>query len=169
MPLYKWEGVDRTGNLKQGTVDAPSEIEAQNQVKALGVEKATVKKQAEAIIIPGLTKVPNKSKVVFTRQLATMIDAGLPLVKCLEILGNQEPNPLFQKTILEVKATVEGGCTFAEALGKHPKVFDTLFVNLVGAGEMGGILDTILNRLSAYMEKAASLASTAVWASWAWR
>jgi type IV pilus assembly protein PilC len=157
MSLYKWEGIDRTGNIKQGTVDAPSELEAQTQVKALGVDKAKIKKQAEALIIPGITKVPNKSKVVFTRQLATMIDAGLPLVKCLEILGNQEPNPLFQKTILEVKATVEGGSTFAEALGKHPKVFDNLFVNLVGAGEMGGILDTILNRLSAYMEKAAAL------------
>ena len=98
-----------------------------------------------------------KDLVVFTRQFATMIDAGLPLVQCLEIPGTQQENATFKKKILEIKHDVEGGSTFSEALGKHPKIFDSLYVNLVAAGEVGGILDTILNRLAKYMEKAAAL------------
>ena len=159
MALYTWEGKDRSGDVKSGTLDAPSEMDVERQLKEMGVEPTKIKKKAGggAIIIPGITTVPVKSKVVFTRQLATMIDAGLPLVQCLEILGSQEPNPLLQKTILGVKSSVEGGSTFADALAKHPKVFDNLFVNLIAAGEVGGILDTILNRLAAYMEKAMKL------------
>jgi type IV pilus assembly protein PilC len=95
--------------------------------------------------------------VVFTRQFATMIDAGLPLVQCLEILGGQEPNATFKKTLTMVKADVESGSTFSDALAKHPNTFDRLYTNLVAAGEVGGILDTILNRLAAYMEKAEAL------------
>ncbi len=158
MALYDWEGKDRAGEIKRGTLDAPGEMEVEKQLQAMGVTPTKIKKKGGgAIIIPGITKVPVKSKVVFTRQLATMIDAGLPLVQCLEILGTQEPNPLFQKIILAVKGSVEGGTTFADALSKHPKTFDNLFVNLIAAGEMGGILDTILNRLAAYMEKAMKL------------
>jgi type IV pilus assembly protein PilC len=97
--------------------------------------------------------VKTKTLVVFTRQLATMIDAGLPLVQCLDILGTQEPDADFQKVILGVKGQVEQGSTLADALKKYPKVFDTLFVSLVQAGEVGGILDTILNRLAQYTEK----------------
>jgi len=125
----------------------------------MGITPTSVKKSkaSSVLIIPGITKVKVKSKVVFTRQLATMIDAGLPLVQCLEILGSQEPDPYFQQIILSVKNAVESGSTFADALGKHPKTFDTLFVNLVAAGEMGGILDTILNRLANYMEKSMKL------------
>ncbi len=160
MALFTWEGKDRSGDLKTGTLDAPSQLDVERQLKEMGVEPTKIKKKSGAggaIIIPGITKVPVKSKVVFTRQLATMIDAGLPLVQCLEILGSQEPNPLLQKTILAVKSSVEGGSTFADALAKHPKVFDNLFINLIAAGEVGGILDTILNRLAAYMEKAMKL------------
>jgi type IV pilus assembly protein PilC len=91
--------------------------------------------------------------VIFSRQFATMIDAGLPLVQCLDILINQQDNKSFQKVLSDVKVDVESGSTFAKALGKHPKVFDQLFVALVAAGEVGGILDTIMNRLSAYIEK----------------
>ncbi len=159
MALYNWEGKDRHGEPKRGVLDAPSEMEVQNQLRSMGVEPTKIKKKrgSSAIIIPGFSNVPIKTKVVFTRQLATMIDAGLPLVQCLEILGSQEPHPLFQKIILDVKRSVESGSTFADALAKHPKVFDNLFVNLVQAGEMGGILDTILNRLAAYIEKAVKL------------
>ncbi len=110
------------------------------------------------ITIPGLgRKITTKDIVVFTRQFATMIDAGLPLVQCLDILASQQENPEFKKVLIDVKSSVEGGSTFADALKKHPKVFDELFVNLVAAGEVGGMLDTILNRLSIFMEKAEKL------------
>jgi type IV pilus assembly protein PilC len=95
--------------------------------------------------------------VIFTRQFATMIDAGLPLVQCLEILSSQNENPAFARMLKQVKADVEGGNTFSDSLAKHPKVFDHLFCNLVRAGEIGGILDTILGRLAAYIEKNAKL------------
>ena len=108
----------------------------------------------------GFLKQPitTKELVIFTRQFATMIDAGLPLVQCLKILGDQQENPTFKKVIEEVRSDVEQGSTFADALFKHPKPFDALFCNLVAAGEVGGILDTILNRLAVYLEKADALA-----------
>ena len=159
MPVYEFEGRTAQGDLKHGTIDAPSELQAESELRSAGVTPTKLKKKKKEItlIIPGITKVPVKSKVVFTRQLATMIDAGLPLVQCLEILSSQEPNPLLQRTIKQVKASVESGSTFADALARHPRVFDGLFVNLVAAGEMGGILDTILNRLANYLEKAMKL------------
>jgi type IV pilus assembly protein PilC len=95
--------------------------------------------------------------VIFTRQFATMIDAGLPLVQCLEILQSQQENKVFKKTLTEIRSAVEGGATFAAALKQHPKVFTSLYANMVEAGEAGGILDTILNRLAQYMEKAMGL------------
>jgi len=95
--------------------------------------------------------------IVFSRQFSTMIDAGLPIIQCLDILFSQQENPTFKKVIKQIKSDVEGGQTFAESLQKHPKMFDTLFVNMVAAGEAGGILDVILRRLSAYMEKMAKL------------
>jgi type IV pilus assembly protein PilC len=109
------------------------------------------------IKLPGLSGVPRRTLVIFTRQFATMIDAGLPLVQCLEILAAQEPNKTFQSLLYEIKSSVESGATFADSLKRHPKIFDELFVNLVAAGEVGGILDTILNRLANYLEKAARL------------
>jgi type IV pilus assembly protein PilC len=110
------------------------------------------------LTIPGLEAKPTKKDlVIFTRQFATMIDAGLPLVQCLDILGSQQEKKSFKKIILKVKEDVEGGATFADGLGKHPRVFDSLYVHLVAAGEVGGILDTIMNRLATYIEKAESL------------
>lgn len=157
MALFQWEATNRQGEEKQGVIDAPSQIEVENRLRSMGLTATKIKKkkaERKPIKIPGLGGVPTKTKVVFTRQLATMIDAGLPLVQCMEILGGQEPNPEFRKILLSVKSSIESGSTFADALGKHPTVFDNLFVNLVSAGEMGGILDTILNRLAVYMEKA---------------
>jgi type IV pilus assembly protein PilC len=111
--------------------------------------------------IPGMAvKVLIKDVVIFTRQFATMIDAGLPLVQCLEILAKQQPNLTLRSAISKIKKKVEGGSTFAEALGEHPKIFDNLYVNLVAAGEVGGILDNILNRLATHMEKAEKLKKT---------
>jgi len=102
-------------------------------------------------------KITTKDIVVFTRQFATMIDAGLPLVQCLDILSSQQENKTFKTVLMKVKEDVESGSTFADALAKHPKAFNDLYVNLVAAGEVGGILDTILNRLAAYIEKALKL------------
>ncbi len=163
MPMFKWSGKDTTGAAKSG------EIEAANQAAAVGLlrqQKITLDSISEKkglsmdITIPGLEAQPSKKDlVIFTRQFATMIDAGLPLVQCLDILGNQQEKNSFKKVILKIKEDVEGGSTFADALSKHPKIFDSLYVNLVAAGEVGGILDTILNRLAAYIEKAEALKS----------
>jgi type IV pilus assembly protein PilC len=115
------------------------------------VEKVRQKRKSISLSLGG--GVSAAQLVVFVRQFATMIDAGLPLVQCLEILSSQEPSKYFRSVLLDVKANVEGGATFADSLRRHPKVFDSLFVNLVAAGEIGGILDTILNRLATYIEK----------------
>jgi type IV pilus assembly protein PilC len=125
-----------------------------------GINATSVKSRPQdfELNIPGLRpKVSDKDLVTFTRQFATMIDAGLPLVQCLDILGSQTENKTFGNTIKKVQADVEGGSTFAEALRKHPRAFPELYVNMVAAGEAGGILDTILNRLAAYIEKSMNL------------
>lgn len=160
MPVYKWEGRTRDGAVKKGTLEAPNEAVVNAQLRAQKIAPTKVKKSLGAveIKIPGLKpKVTTKDLVVFTRQFATMIDAGLPLVQCLEILSSQQQNSTFKEVLLKVKEDVEAGNTFADALAKHPKVYDRLYVNLVHAGEVGGILDTILNRLAAYIEKAMNL------------
>jgi type IV pilus assembly protein PilC len=110
------------------------------------------------ITIPGLGgKVTTKDVVIFTRQLTTMIDAGLPLAQCLDILAQQTENKVLAKAVLQIKADIESGATFADGLKKHSKIFDDLYTNMVAAGEVGGILDTVLGRLAGYMEKAAKL------------
>jgi type IV pilus assembly protein PilC len=160
MPTYAWEGRTRDGVVRKGTMEAPNEGLVSAQLRAQKIMPTKVKKSLGAIEIkiPGLKpKVKTKDIVVFTRQFATMIDAGLPLVQCLDILSSQQDNPTFKEILLKVKEDVESGNTFADALAKHPAVFDRLFVNLVAAGEVGGILDTILNRLAAYIEKAMKL------------
>jgi type IV pilus assembly protein PilC len=129
-----------------------AEAVRQTQVQPRAATADTPKKK---VVIGG--KVEPNEIVKFVRQFATMIDAGLPLVQCLDILSSQEPNPLFRETLRDIKNTVEGGSTFSEALGRHPKIFDDLFVNLVHAGEVGGILDTILQRLAVYIEKRVKL------------
>lgn len=161
MPLFEWEGQNASGELKSGTLEGNSVADVEVKLKQLQIKPSRVKrKQKEfSINIPFFSRVKTKTLVVFTRQLATMIDAGLPLVQCLDLLGQQEPDRGFQKIIFAVKGSVEAGSTFADALKKHPRVFDELYANLVAAGEMGGILDTILNRLAAYTEKSMKLKS----------
>ncbi|MCZ6782499.1 MAG: type II secretion system F family protein [Proteobacteria bacterium] len=162
MPLYTWVGRTRQGAAKKGVLDALNEGAVTAQLRAQGILPVKIKAKARDLseIFPFLnpTKVTTRELVIFTRQFATMIDAGLPLVTCLQILGDQQPNAGFKKVIGDIKANVEQGSTFADALGKHPKIFNDLFVNLVAAGEIGGILDTIMNRLAAYLEKADKLA-----------
>ena len=155
MPQFEWEGTSERGELRTGIIDAPSKQDVEARLNAEKIKIIRIKRKSKelTIKIPGLTKVATKTIVVFIRQLATMIDAGLPLVQCLEILSTQEPDPNFKEVLTKVKNSVEQGNTFADSLKKHPKVFDNLFVNLVAAGEMGGILDTILNRLADYTEK----------------
>src|SRR3989338_5122374 len=152
MPTFTYEGKTLSGEPRKGEIDAAN----------LAVASATLRRQqiitsklAEkkaggfALKIPGLGgKVGEKEIVVFTRQFATMIDAGLPLVQCLEILASQHENKVFKKALTEIRQSVEGGLTFAAALKQHPKVFTSLYANMVEAGEAGGILDTILNRVA---------------------
>jgi type IV pilus assembly protein PilC len=159
MPTFAYEGRTMSGEVKKGVIDAPNLASATATIRRQQIVPSSIteKKMGLGSIqlkIPGLGKViTTKEVVVFTRMFATMIDAGLPLVQCLEILSSQQENKEFKKVLSDVKASVEGGSTFADALKKHPKVFDDLYVNLVAAGEVGGILDTILNRLSVFMEK----------------
>ena len=162
MPVYTWVALTRKGRTLKGDIEAVDETIALSQLKR---RRLTVKKikpkpkdlfENVAFMQP---KVTNKDIVIFTRQFSTMIDAGLPLVQGLNILADQSENSTFKKILKEVTRDVEGGATLAEALAKHPKVFDNLFVNLVAAGEVGGILDTILQRLATYIEKAEKLKS----------
>jgi len=158
MAIWAWEGTNADGDFKRGELDAEDKDGAQAKLRQMGIGTViSVKKKKKdlELNIPGLTDgVPIKSLVVFTRQMATMIDAGLPLLQCLDLIGNQEPHPQLRKTILGVKASVEGGTSFSEALQKYPNVFEPLYINLIQAGEMGGILDTIMNKLAEYIEKA---------------
>ncbi|MBI4822269.1 MAG: type II secretion system F family protein [Deltaproteobacteria bacterium] len=154
MAVFIWEGKTRQGEVRTGTMEAENADIVSQKLKAQQIQASKIKKKPKELTLPTIgSGVASKELVVFTRQFATMIDAGLPLVQCLEILGSQQQNQIFGKIINGVRVDVESGSTLADALAKHPKVFDELFVNLVAAGEVGGILDTILNRLAAYMEK----------------
>lgn len=160
MGKFNWEGLSAEGIRKKGVLEAASADEARKKLVGMQIEPTSVKRDLTSIEIriPRLGGVKSKTLVVFTRQLATMVDAGLPLVQCLDILGQQEPDVEFKRVIQGVKGHVETGGTLADGLKKYPKVFDTLFVSLVQAGEVGGILDTILNRLAAYIEKSDKIA-----------
>ena len=162
MPKFAWEGKTRAGQVQKGEIEAPNQAAVTAVLRRQGVMPSNIKERGKGLDmelkIPGFEpKVTTKDLVVFTRQFATMIDAGLPLVQCLDILARQQDNKTFKKILTEVKESVESGSTFADALKKHPQAFDELYVNLVAAGEVGGILDTILNRLAAYIEKALKL------------
>ena len=161
MPVWVWEGKTKTGETRRGEVEAPDEGAVQQRLRAMALANVKIKKKPMqfAFKIPGMGGIGQKDIVIFTRQFATMIDAGLPLVQCLDILGTQLDNLAFREVLQKVKAKVESGSTLADALGDHPKVFDTLYVQLVAAGEIGGILDTILNRLAQYIEKNEKLKS----------
>jgi type IV pilus assembly protein PilC len=157
MAEFTWEARARTGEVRKGVMEAENEATVQTRLRAQQLNPVKVKKKPREINIIIGSGVDPKELVQFTRQFATMIDAGLPLVQCLEILSSQTPNKVFAAALKDIKQTVEGGSTFSDALRRHPKIFDELFVNLVQAGEMGGILDTILNRLAVYIEKRVKL------------
>src|SRR6266404_7316860 len=159
VPVWVWEGRTKSGEVKKGEVEAADEASVQQRLRAMALTNVKIKKKPIKISlkIPGLGGISQKDLVIFTRQFATMIDAGLPLVQCLDILSGQLDNMAFREVLTKVKVKVESGSTLADALGDHPKVFDTLYVQLVAAGEIGGILDTILNRLAQYIEKAQKL------------
>jgi type IV pilus assembly protein PilC len=161
MAIYNWQGRTRDGAKKKGVLEAGNEAAVTAQLRSQGILPTKVKlkpKDVEEIFTFLQKKVKTKDLVIFTRQFAVMIDAGLPLVQCLQILGDQSENPTLARIVKEVRNEVESGATFAESLAKHPKVFDDLYTNLVAAGEVGGILDTILNRLATQLEKADKLA-----------
>jgi len=158
MPRYKWEGKTLRGEKKKGEMEAPEEASVRTHLRQQNViPTKVVAKGKEVSFSFGRQKIKRKDVAVFTRQLATMIDAGLPLVQSMDILGMQQDNKAFKEIIKNIKEDVEGGSTFAGALKKHPKAFDELYVNLVVAGEEGGILDNVLTRLAIYIEKAEAL------------
>ncbi|HXX29624.1 MAG TPA: type II secretion system F family protein [Myxococcaceae bacterium] len=155
---WVWQARTKAGELKRGEMEALDGSTVETRLRSLGLAPVKVKKKPAELRMPQIgSGVTGKDILVFTKQFATMIDAGLPLVQCLDILGSQMDNRAFKKVIFAIKAKVEAGSTFADALKDHPKVFDELFVQLCAAGEVGGILDTILNRLATYREKAEKL------------
>src|SRR5437870_4652778 len=180
MPKFSYVAMDSRGKETKGTLDVSNQNEAIGRLKEMGYfptrvvevdkskEKGKEKTEAKAkgkpgakkglnlnISIPGLSgKVKPKILTVFTRQLATLVDAGLPLLRGLRVLERQERNPTLKKIIADLALAIEGGSTFSEGLAQHPKVFNRLFVNMVKAGELGGVLEVVLNRLSEFMEKA---------------
>jgi type IV pilus assembly protein PilC len=155
MAEFVWEARGKTGEVRKGVMEAETENTVQTRLRQQQLNPTRVKKKSRALNINlniG-SGVSQKDLVTFTRLFATMIDAGLPIVQCLEILQAQTDNKRFSAVLKDVKASVEQGATFSDSLRKHPKVFDPLYTNLVQAGEVGGILDTILNRLAVYIEK----------------
>jgi type IV pilus assembly protein PilC len=158
MAIFTWAGRTRQGTVHKGELTAKNKDEVISLLRRENILVTSVRKKPTEFTIPGMGRtVTDKDIVIFTRQFATMIDAGLPLVQCLEILSDQTENPVLAKTIGEVRTDVEGGSTYADSLGKHPKIFNELYVSMVAAGEAGGILDTILNRLAKHIEKAMKL------------
>ncbi len=162
MQVYLWKGKTSKNVTRKGEMEAPDEDYVRQHLLRQKLTPVKIKKKPKdlfenvAFMQP---KVKEADIIIFSRQFSTMIDAGLPIIQCLDILHNQQENPTFKKTIKEIKESVEKGETFAEALGRYPDQFDSLYVNMIAAGEAGGILDLILQRLSAYMEKAAKLKS----------
>jgi type IV pilus assembly protein PilC len=160
MPVFIWKGEDRKGTTQKGEIEAPHERAVRAQLGRMQIKPTKIKQKPKDLfenVSFMQPKVQTAEVVVFARQFATMIDAGLPLIQSLDILYSQQENKTFKKTLKEIKDSVEQGSTLADALGKYPNIFDDLFVNMVAAGEVGGILDTILDRLSGYMEKAMKL------------
>ncbi len=160
MPVYIWKGKNSYGEKRKGELEAPDEAAARAHLKRLRIENPTIKEKPKDIlenISIFQPKVTGKDIVIFTRQLSTMIDAGLPLVQCLQILAKQQSNTTFRRVLTEIQNDVETGTTLADAMRKHPKVFDNLYTNMIEAGELGGILDTILSRLAVFKEKSMAL------------
>jgi type IV pilus assembly protein PilC len=160
MAVYIWEAKTGKGEKRSGELEAPDEITVRVQLRRLQLTPTKIKKKPKDLLgnVKFLKpKVTQKDIVIFTRQLSTMIDAGLPLIQGLDILAKQQVNKTFKDVLMDIKTNVETGSTFADSLGKHDKIFDSLFSKMVAAGELGGILDVILNRLAMYMEKVMKL------------
>lgn len=165
MPVFAYEGRTSGGEVRKGEVEAADPDAARTRLRQMQIQATSVKAKggwgSAEIKIPTPNflkpKVGTKDLVIFVRQFATMIDSGLPLVQCLDIQSKQAPNPTFREQLASIKEQVESGSTFADALKKYPNTFDELFRNMIAAGEVGGILDTILNRLAQYLEKADKL------------
>jgi len=160
MPVFQWVGTNRKKETRKGEMEAANEAAVRSNLMRLRITPSKIKKKPKDLFenVSWLQpKVKEKDIILFARQFSTMIDAGLPIIQCLEILYTQQGNKTFKRMIKEIKEQVEGGATLAEALKRFPKHFDDLFVNMIAAGEAGGILDAILRRLAAYMEKAAKL------------
>ncbi len=154
---YQWSGKTLRGTIESGEMAAGSKEDVIAQLKRKSITPTVITEKVSKRSFGLKGRVKDKDIVVFTRQFATMIDAGLPLVQGIEILSTQVENKVLAKTLVAVKKDVEGGSSYADALKKHPRIFSELYVNMVAAGEAGGILDTILNRLSLYIEKAMKL------------
>jgi type IV pilus assembly protein PilC len=161
MPNYNWKGRTRGGKIQEGVLVADSKEAAISTLRKQSIIVTGVTEKGKEFALPKLGggAISQKEIAIFTRQFSVMIDAGLPLVQCLEILGSQQDNRSFQKILFQVRQDVEQGGTLADSLRKHPKAFDPLYANMVAAGEAGGILDTILQRLSIYIEKIVKLRS----------
>jgi type IV pilus assembly protein PilC len=158
MPTYSWKGKGKGGKLQEGVLAADSKEVVVAALRRQQILVTAVTEKGKEIALPKFGGgVKQKEIAIFTRQFSVMIDAGLPLVQCLEILGSQQKNRVFQRVLFEVRQDVESGSTLADALRKHPKIFNDLFCNMIAAGEAGGILDTILQRMSAYIEKRVKL------------
>src|ERR1700740_190361 len=154
MPDYKYQGTSRSGGSVSGVMTASSKTELASLLKRQQITATKMTEKGKEFNLPTFGGgVSPKELAVFTRQFSVMIDAGLPLVKCLEILASQQENKLFQKVLTGTRSAVEGGSNLSAAMKQYPKVFDPLYSNMVEAGETGGILDTILQRLSSYIEK----------------
>ncbi|MSP26500.1 MAG: type II secretion system F family protein, partial [Myxococcales bacterium] len=150
MAEFAWEARATNGDIMKGVMIADNKAAVEKRLRS---QQLNPQKVSKRLSLKFGSAIDAKDLVKFVRQFSTMIGAGLPLVQCLDILQAQEENPIFKATLIDVKQTVEGGATFSDALRRHPKIFDDLFVNLVHAGEVGGILDTILDRLAIYIEK----------------
>ncbi|MBW3671800.1 MAG: type II secretion system F family protein [Acidobacteria bacterium] len=158
MPSFEWKGRGRGGRDESGVLTADSKEAAIASLRRQQIVPSIVKEKGKEIAFPKFGgKVNPKEVAIFTRQFSVMIDAGLPLVQCLEILSQQQENKTLQRVLTQVRQDVETGSNLADALRKHPRIFDNLYTNMVAAGEAGGILDTILQRLSVYIEKAVKL------------
>jgi type IV pilus assembly protein PilC len=162
MPIFQWVGTNKKNEVQKGEMEAPNINAVRSNLARLKITPSKIKKKPKDLFenVSFLQpKVKGADIILFARQFSTMIDAGLPIIQCLDILYTQQANATFRRMLKEIKESVEGGATLAEALKKFPKHFDDLFVNMIAAGEAGGILDAILRRLAAYMEKAAKLKS----------
>ncbi|MGH9421764.1 MAG: type II secretion system F family protein [Thermoanaerobaculia bacterium] len=157
MPTFEWKG-SRAGQMQSGVLNADSKEAATEILRRQRIEAPSIREKGKEIALPKFGGgVPPQLIAIFTRQFSVMIDAGLPLVQCLEILASQQENKTFKRALIQIRQDVESGSNLADSMRKHPKIFNDLFTNMVAAGEAGGILDTILQRLSQYIEKSVKL------------